>query len=259
MILLLDAGNTRLKWGLWARGRLEPGTPIDYAGVGLEANLEAALGSIVAPQRILLCCVADDVMNRRMTRWLQNRWAVPLATVVPGRRGCGVRNAYPEPERLGADRWAALVGARRAYPGQPLCVVDAGTAVTVDGLAADGTHLGGLIVPGLALARTSLDRRTGRIGSAEGDEVDATRPDLASNTRGAVRNGARYQLVALLDRVVGDLRSRTGVDVPGVLTGGDADRLFPWLSEPYVQRPHLVLEGLAELAQRGCNQQPVAV
>lgn len=258
MILLIDAGNTRLKWGLWARGELEAGVPLSYAGAGLEAHLEAALGGIATPSRILLCSVADANTSRRMVRWLRNRWPVPLANVVPGRRGCGVRNAYPEPQRLGADRWAALVGARVAYPGQATCVVDAGTAVTVDGLAPDGTHLGGLIVPGLAMARTSLDRRTGRIGSSEGDEDEPNRLALACTTRDAVRGGARYQLVALLDRIQADLTGRCAGEVQGVLTGGDAVRLQPLLSTPYVHRPHLVLEGLAELARRGCNQQVAA-
>ncbi len=257
MILLLDAGNTRLKWGLWVRGKLEPGAPVGYAGAGLEANLEAALGSVATPQRILLSSVADPAASRRMARWLRNRWSVPLASVVPGRRGCGVRNAYPEPQRLGADRWAALVGARLAYPRQAACIVDAGTAVTVDGLAADGTHLGGLIVPGLELVRTSLDRRTGRIGPTGGDAVDAMRLEFANTTRAAVRNGAGYQLVALLDRVLKDLRSVAGSEVCGVLTGGDAGRLLPLLGHAYAHRPHLVLEGLAEMARRGCNQQAV--
>ncbi len=256
MILLLDAGNTRLKWGVTARGQLEPGAPFGYDGAGLEANLEAALGGVGDPLRILLCSVADAATSRRMIRWLRNRWPAPLATVVPGRRGCGVRNAYPEPELLGADRWAALVGARMAYPGQAVCVVDAGTAVTVDGLDADGTHLGGLIVPGLTLARTSLDRRTGRIGSSEGGQDDA-RLELANSTREAVRNGAHYQLVALLDRVIQDLQSRAGREVAGVLTGGDAGRLLPLLGQTCAHRPHLVLEGLAEMARRGCNQQAV--
>jgi type III pantothenate kinase len=137
-------------------------------------------------------------------------------------------------------------------------VVDAGTAVTVDGLAPDGTHLGGLIVPGLALARTSLDRRTGRIGSSEGDDGEPMRLDLANNTRGAVRGGARYQLIALLDRILVDLGERFTGEVQGVLTGGDAECLLPMLSTPYAYRPHLVLEGLAELARRGCNQQVAA-
>ncbi len=258
MTLLLDAGNTRLKWALSGRDGLLPGTAVGYDGPGLEANLEAALGAIEVPERILLCSVADVAASRRMIRWLRNRWPVPLVGVVPGRRGGGVRNAYREPERLGADRWAALVGARVAMPDRALCVVDAGTAVTVDGLAPDGTHLGGLIVPGLALARTSLDRRTGRIGPAEGGRDDDPRLDLADTTRDAVRTGVRYQLAALLDRVAVDIRARLGGAVQGVLTGGDAEGLLPLLGTPYTHRPHLVLEGLAELDRRGCNLREIA-
>ncbi|MDX1594177.1 MAG: type III pantothenate kinase, partial [Gammaproteobacteria bacterium] len=187
MTLLVDAGNSRVKWGHYAQGALVPGASVGYDGPGLEANLENALGAIAPPARVLLCTVADDAASRRLVRWLRNRWPAPVAQVVPGRRGCGVRNAYAEPERLGADRWAALVGARAAFPGRPLCVVDAGTAVTVDALDEQGVHAGGLIVPGLALARGTLAERTGRIGSAEGGDEEGGL-ELGGSTRDAVRN-----------------------------------------------------------------------
>lgn len=256
MILLLDAGNSRLKWGVYDRGRLEPGTPVAYDGAGLEANLEQGLGGIGRPTRSLLCSVAASTANRRLSRWLRNRWNTPVAAVIPGRRGCGVRNAYPQPETLGADRWAALVGARALGRGAT-CIVDAGTAVTVDFLTPDGEHSGGMIVPGLALSRDSLDQGTGRIGSSEGVSESDTGLALATNTRDAVRTGTRYQLTAFIDRVMQDLVTIWGGEVHGVLTGGDAVTLLPLLRPPFEHRPHLVLEGLVELARARCNQQPV--
>ena len=255
MILLLDAGNSRLKWGLYDHGRLEPGPPVAYDGAGLEANLEQGLGGIGRPTRTLLCSVAASTANRRLSRWLRNRWDTPVATVVPGRRGCGVRNAYPQPETLGADRWAAIIGARVLGRGAT-CIVDAGTAVTVDFLTADGEHSGGMIVPGLALSRGSLDQGTGRIGSSESECESDSGLALAGNTLDAVRTGTRYQLTAFLDRLMQDLVTRGG-EVHGLLTGGDAVTLLPLLRPPFEHRPHLVLEGLVELARSRCNQQPV--
>lgn len=256
MILLLDAGNSRLKWAQYARGTLAVGMPVAYDGAGLEANLEQALGSLEPPSRVLLCSVAALAANRRLTRWLRNRWRAPVACVVPGRRGGGVRNAYPRPATLGADRWAALVGAR-ASGTTATCIVDAGTAVTVDLLTADGVHAGGLIVPGLALARSSLNQRTGRIGSAAETAADVRALELADNTGDAVRTGVLYQLAAFLDRIAADLAVASGGTLQGLLTGGDAAILRPLLRTPFVHRPHLVLEGLAELARQRCNQQPV--
>ena len=256
MILLLDAGNSRLKWGCYAGGELAVGDPVAYAGSGLEANLERALGAIASPTRVLLCSVAAATIQRRLTRWLRNRWHAPLAGVVPGRRGCGVRNAYPQPGTLGADRWAALVGARTGGAGAT-CIVDAGTAVTVDLLTADGVHAGGLIVPGLELARSSLELRTGRIAATAGADGAVQVLQLAHNTRDAVRTGSLYQLVALLDRVVDDLAAAASGPLRGLLTGGDAATLLPLLRTPFEHRPHLVLEGLAELARKRCNQQPL--
>jgi type III pantothenate kinase len=257
VILLLDAGNSRLKWGCYTGGQLAVGDPVAYAGSRLESNLERALGAIAPPTRVLMCSVAAAATQRRLTRWLRNRWHAPLAGVVPGRRGCGVQNAYPQPGTLGADRWAALVGARAAGAGAT-CIVDAGTAVTVDLLTADGVHAGGLIVPGLELARSSLDRRTGRIAATAGADGDGGHGlQLAHNTRDAVRTGTLYQLVALLDRVVDDLAAAASGPLRGLLTGGDAVTLLPLLRTPFEHRPHLVLEGLAELARKRCNQQPV--
>jgi type III pantothenate kinase len=256
VILLIDAGNSRLKWGLHARGRFETGTPMVYDGTGLEASLEHALGGIEPPARTLLCSVAPPTMQRRLTRWLRNRWHQPVAYVVPGRRGGGVRNAYPEPETLGADRWAALIGARVLGRGAT-CIVDAGTAVTIDFLAPGGDHGGGLIVPGVELARTNLNQRTGRIGMTVDGRDASPGLEMARNTRDAVRTGTRYQLVAFLDRVMRDLATTCGGEVHGVLTGGDAESLLPQLQAPFEYRPHLVLEGLAELARCRCNQQQV--
>lgn len=256
MILLLDAGNSRLKWGCYTGGELAVGDPVAYGGSGLEANLERALGTMASPTRVLLCSVAAAATQRRLARWLRNRWHAPLAGVVPGRRGCGVRNAYPQPGTLGADRWAALVGARAGGAGAA-CIVDAGTAVTVDLLTADGVHAGGLIVPGLELARSSLELRTGRIAATAGADGAVQALQLAHNTRDAVRTGTLYQLVALLDRVVDDLAATASGPLRGLLTGGDAATLLPLLRTPFEHRPHLVLEGLAELARKRCNQQPV--
>jgi type III pantothenate kinase len=255
--LLLDAGNSRVKWAVQRRGGLAAGTPIGYDGAGLEANLEAALGALDPPARVLLCSVLAAPLNRRLTRWLRNRWNAPVAVVVASRRGCGVVSAYPEPGRLGVDRWATLVAAHGDAAGGTTCIVDAGTAVTVDLLAGDGRHLGGLIVPGLVLARAALTERTGRIGpTGTGGSVPEPMLAPASDTDTAVRGGTLYQLVAFLDRMLDDAAVDAEGGVRGLLTGGDAELLGPLLRGRFDHRPHLVLEGLARIATARCNQRP---
>lgn len=256
MILLLDAGNTRVKWATLGRGGVVPGGAVAYEGAGLEANLEAAIGGLEAPRRVVLCDVAAAAASRRLVRWLRRRWEAPVAGVHPGRRGAGVVSAYAEPGRLGSDRWATLIAAHADKAGVASCIVDAGTALTVDLLGADGRHHGGLIVPGLGLARATLAERTGRIGLAVDD--GEPRPLLpAQGTRDAVLTGTLYQLVALLDRVAADFATAHGGPVRGLLTGGDAARLRPLLGSDYAHRPHLVLEGLAVLARARSNLRPL--
>ena len=146
----------------------------------------------------------------------------------------GVVNGYREPERLGVDRWLALLTAWRELHGGAV-VVSAGTALTVDILAADGQHNGGYIVPGLRLMRHALVSGTSGVRPAA-----ETLPSLAPgrSTTEAVLHGCMAMAVALIER------ARRDVATPVVLSGGDAGALAPWLAGPVLQRPDLVLDGL---------------
>ncbi|HEY5789370.1 MAG TPA: type III pantothenate kinase [Gammaproteobacteria bacterium] len=250
MKLLVDLGNTRLKWATLARGKLQAGEPSVHAGEALGRLLSRAWAGLPAPGAVVVSSVAGARRERQLRDWLRRRWQLEAEFLLPARRACGVVNAYPDPQRLGADRWAALLGARAAGL-LPACVVDCGTAVTVDLLDAAGVHQGGLIVPGLRLAPASLTGGTGQIAwSARAEVHEAAAPGFARNTLAALHDGALYQLVALLDRVYADSAARLAAPLHGLLTGGDAPRLLPLLRAGYSHRPDLVLEGLAAYAAR---------
>jgi len=240
--LLVDVGNTRIKWRPAGADRVEA----DLHAGGLAAVLAARWAALPAPRRVLAASVAGAEHDRTLADWVAARWSLPVEFIVARAHQAGVRNGYDEPARLGADRWAALIGAHHGYPG-PACVVDCGTAVTIDALTADGEFLGGVILPGLALAREALTARTPI------REVDAPVADcFARATAPAVAAGTLYGLAGAIERVAREQGARLGPATRLLLTGGDGERLRPYLDGrlPYavVAAPALVLKGLAVIA-----------
>jgi len=153
-------------------------------------------------------------------------------------------STYLEPERLGADRWHAMLGARSLQPGQDLLVVCAGTAVTADAVSGDGRFLGGTITPGPTLQLESLAHGTARLPAAAG-----TLQDFPATTVDAIHTGVLEGLAGLLERRARAMRSRLGADPLVLLSGGAAGALEPLLRAApglgkIVAEPDLVLRGL---------------
>lgn len=233
MILCLDAGNTRLKWGLrsgdaWlARGAL---------GHGEIGQLIERLPS--RPQRILACNVAGPSVAAHIEA-LAGALAAPLDWFTGTAAACGVANGYDDPGRLGADRWAALIGARALHAG-PALVVMAGTATTIDVLDADGRFRGGLIMPGLEMMRRSLARNTAGLPEARG-----VYRELPTNTDDAIESGILHATLGAIERMATPPRRPAGADFLCLLSGGAADALASHLDLPCRQCNELVLDGLA--------------
>jgi type III pantothenate kinase len=256
VILLVDVGNTRVKWALGQGGELTDAGVAEHLADGLAATLESAWARLRKPLRIVACNVAGETAAGILTGWALGRWGVTPEFIGATESACGLRNGYSEPARLGADRWAAMVGAW-SLRGGPLCVVDCGTAVTVDVVSAEGEHLGGLILPGLVLMRRALTEGTAGVRTAGASDPGApTGPPigeadvalLARTTAGAVAGGTLYALVATLDRVVADLAPEVGGgDLRRIITGGDAPVVLPLLAGQWAHRPDLVLWGLRAL------------
>jgi len=152
----------------------------------------------------------------------------------------GLVNSYEEPQRMGVDRWLAMAGARGQGEG-PFCVVDAGTAITVDQVDGDGRHLGGWIVPGPALAAGALFTGTARIPQELADAA----PSWGCSTAECVAAGMDQALRGLGQRIVAAGMELHGAAIPILGTGGDGERLLQWLGPDAKLAPDLVLEGLA--------------
>lgn len=231
MILCLDCGNTRIKWALRAHvGWIAQGA----VPTQVPAQLMDDLAAYDEPVQI----VASNVAGAAVKAALDGALPIPIQWNVAQAEQCGVRNGYEVPQQLGADRWAALIGARALHRG-PCLVVSAGTATTVDVLDAAGNFQGGLILPGLDLMRTALAGNTAQLPADAGVFVE-----LPRKTVDAVASGALNATLGAIERMFRPLAT----DGLCLLTGGAATRLLPHLSLPVRHEPLLVLEGLAQVA-----------
>lgn len=245
--LLVDAGNTRFKWALAEGDTLTRTGAAAYQREALAQQLRTAWaeftdgGARVA--RVLLCTVGGPDFAPAVSAWAQTQ-GVPVEDVMPAAAAFGVRNAYAQPQRLGADRWAALVAARRYISGAA-CIVDCGTALTIDVLGAAGEHRGGIIAPGLRLMRQSLIDHTEAITSGASEVTGF----LGQDTQSAVEAGIRAAAAGAVAHIVAQARATWRETLTVVVTGGDAPRLLPALAADCRHEPHWVLQGLAVIAR----------
>jgi len=238
MILAIDAGNSRVKWG-WHDGSgwssLATVSLIEFAAANHDINPFAATHE--NPARIVISNVAGDGAHQLLINWTSIFDAEPLWLKGEAER-CGVSSRYERPEQLGPDRWAALIAARALHQG-PCLVVNAGTATTADVLSAQGEFLGGLILPGVDLMRFVLHEHTGRLPLQEGRFVRTPR-----NTIDAIETGclhAQAGAVERMARVAGD-------GALCLVSGGAGLALVEQLGIPCRYVENLVLEGLARIA-----------
>jgi type III pantothenate kinase len=246
--LLLDLGNSRIKWGVVQAGRLQQRGVADYPEDEQPLQLPEALQT-QAFCSIVAASVTSEARAARVEAWTkQQGW--PLHWVRSESELGGVRNGYPEPERLGVDRLLALIGARHLGL-EAGCVVDVGTAMTLDGVDATGQHLGGLIIPGPALMRRSL------LGAAPvfSEYAEQAPLDCALDTASAVVSGTTLAAVALSDHFARSVQGRCEAPISVVFAGGDGEAIMAthqWRDTgwPCWYRDDLVLQGLLVMLER---------
>ena len=241
MNLVLDLGNSRCKWAL-AGADLKPGSALAY-GEDFARALDQTFGPLPRPVQVAAVSVAGAALTDTLAQWVKHHWSLDLMRFSARPAQCGVTNTYKDPAQLGADRWAALIAARVRVPGAA-CVVDCGTAVTVDALDAGGVFRGGVILPGLALMRAALQQRTQGVNAAEGD----TGSVLAHTTADGVAAGTLFGLAGAIDRILDEQSAELGAAPRVLLTGGDAPVLQALLRHTTQLAPDLVLEGVARMA-----------
>ncbi|HEB58742.1 MAG TPA: type III pantothenate kinase [Gammaproteobacteria bacterium] len=252
MDLLVDIGNSALKY-LSAEALFAGEAPVCHAYVdaGLEAVLARQWAALPPPTRVTVACVAREA-GEILRQWCERHWGVSPHFLKTGMDEAGVTNGYTEPAQLGIDRWAALVGAHSLGPAN-YCIVDAGTAVTVDFLDARGHHHGGLILPGARLMHAAV---AGQVDALAGDVVppptsmaDGAFP--GRDTHACLAAGCRTAMVGFVREAL--VRAQALFEGPPrcLLCGGDAAELLAALAAAGTaarHRPELVLRGVARLA-----------
>jgi type III pantothenate kinase len=247
--LLIDVGNTFLKWGLFqptpdgtARdNRVESG----HALLEEITMLPRQFAKLPTPERIVISNVAGTRI-RAITMRLLEVWpdAPHPYWLVPSDRQCGVINSYRNPAQLGSDRWAALIGARHLIGAHPTMVVVCGTATTIDFLSDDGIFKGGMIMPGVGLMQRSLHQGTAALPDTSGEFAA-----YPTQTVDAIASGCQHAQAGAIERLYAIEATREASDLVCILSGGAAGAVAPRLSIPFQQHENLVLEGLYRISQ----------
>lgn len=237
MILLIDIGNSRLKWALSNGQSISAVTALDHAGD------PAAVIKVLTATKVDAVWVAHVMgaeFERQILDAVSTRWGLVAQFARTRAEFLGLSCAYAEPARLGVDRWLMLLAAWSEVRGA-CCVVSAGTALTFDAVAADGQHQGGFIAPGLTpLLKTTLGStrfETYDIGAAYTD-------GLGKDTEACVRQGA---FLAGLGAIQQGLLA-AGSPAKRFICGGDATAFLPYLDVEWQRRDQLILQGLLALA-----------
>jgi len=239
VILELDIGNTRCKWRLV--GAHAPGARARASAVDEQVATRAALPERAAIARVRAGCVRGPQVEETVREAVHEVLGLETAFARAQAVAAGVRNGYAEPQRLGVDRWLAMLAAF-AEVGGAVCVLDCGSAITADLVDAGGDHRGGYIAPGLAMMRASLLAATDRVRFEAAAAATGAAP--GRNTAEAVGGGTLLAAAGFLRAA----RDRFEQACPGaavLLTGGDAATIAACLDFPSSIRPQLVLDGLS--------------
>ncbi len=246
--LLIDIGNTFLKWGLFRNGaygvarenRLESG----HVLLAEIPALAQQFAKFRAPAQIVISNVAGTRVRATTIRVLEVWPDAPAPYwLIPQAQQCGVVNHYRNPAQLGSDRWAALIGARELVGAKPALVVVCGTATTIDFLTAAGEFTGGVILPGVGLMLRSLHENTAALPDSDGGYVDNP-----TQTVDAIASGCQHAQAGAIERLY-HLHAPREPGLVCVLSGGAARALSPRLTIPFELHENLVLEGLYRISQ----------
>lgn len=241
MTLLVDIGNSRIKWAQWRAG-LGPVSARSYETADFATQLDQWFADLPEVERVLLANVAGARLNTALSDWFKANRGVEIECAISEPRRGSLINGYASSGQLGVDRWLMML-AVWAQDESPYCVIGCGTAITVDLVDAQGRHQGGLIMPGLRTMQAGLIERAAGIPAGSGRLVE-----LADNTGDAVYSGCLQLAGAGLAELLVRYRARFGRNLRCILSGGDGELLRDNMNSDCEYRDNLVLKGLGVVA-----------
>lgn len=254
MLLLVDAGNSRIKWALAdhaTRGAGGLGQWVTSGSVASHqaAQLEDAWRSLNIA-RAILANVGGQAMRDRLEQILLrtiNVKPAPIEWFVSLPSLGAMRNGYRQPQQLGSDRFASALGGRALFPDRPLIIATCGTATTIDAVTADGVFTGGMILPGLSLMASSLAKNTAQLPEVLQQSERLT--PFADNTEEAIISGCIMAQAGAIERAFA-IYARLNINesIQSIVSGGAAASIAPHLAIPYAYVDNLVLIGLQTVA-----------
>ena len=233
--LYIDRGNTAIKWQL-VDGEILLNHGVANKAESVSSALDKAKNSSISK---IVVSVGSDDFELSLNKWSEDNGYCQPIFVESSKEACGVINAYTQPNKLGVDRWLAMIAAHNTVAGM-LCVVDSGTALTMDFLDKTGQHLGGFIVPGAALMKASLLSNTDKIDVQEINETG----QLGSNTTESVSFGIAQMLQAFVLQKLNEIEIQHQQKITLIVTGGHAAELTKDLPFPFQIETNLVFQGL---------------
>jgi type III pantothenate kinase len=234
-VLLLDLGNTRLKW--------RQGQQATAAAAQLDEFFTAAQ-AIAKPSDILICAVGDEQCYQDLAQFCVAHWGMAPRRLQVSRFALGVQNHYADISQQGSDRWAAVLGAWSRFPAQNLLIISAGTALVIDCLSRNGQFLGGTISPGLGLMKQALFTATAKLPLAQGQDCA-----FPNNTHDAIETGCRRAMKGIVLESIENMNQNGIPPEQIIIFGGDATLLHGQFPCPTVCTDNLVLDGLYALHQ----------
>ena len=236
-MLLIDIGNTRIKWAQHQAGKLDKMHALVHIDKGIETLLVTSWQQLNSPEYIYLACVGPQNTKQQVIQIAEQLWpGVKVQEIHTQKYAHGVQNAYPKYTKLGVDRWLAMLAAYHDYAA-PVCIVSCGSALTLDIVNNQGQHLGGMIMPGLNLMQQALSKGTANLKICS----EQYSQGLANDTEAAIYNGNLNAIKGFIEQGLAEYKKPMQL----ILTGGDAIFLADSLKLEAVIDAELVLKGLA--------------
>lgn len=239
MQLLIDVGNSRIKWAYSQNGALARHGSASHKGVVPEEAINAWRQS--SPECVITANVAGHEYAEQLTTWVRQQWQLQVEFITL--EASRFELAYAEPERFGIDRWLALVAARELVEGA-VAVIDAGTALTLDIVSAEGKHVGGIILPGLNLMSESLQQKSSGVRQGYTEVLTDQTSLLGIDTRSCIEKGALYAVTGAVEHVLERFQAQAGEVRSVIICGGDGEQISAELSIRSKLIPDLVLQGM---------------